>query len=92
MKAKDKWQKDALNEFQEIVKKAEKRFYLLRLFLTGCTPNSAVAVEGIKKFREQNLSGRYEPEVVGLYQPPDRRLVGDLTKTERVLHALSIKS
>ncbi len=44
--------------------------YLLRLFVTGQTPRSTLALENIRKICEQHLSGRYRLEVVDIYQEP----------------------
>lgn len=46
--------------------------YVLRLYLTGSTRRSVGAVETIKALCERYLAGRYELEVVDLYQQPDR--------------------
>lgn len=46
--------------------------YVLRLYLTGSTRRSVQAVEAIKALCEHHLKGRYDLEVVDLYQDPDR--------------------
>lgn len=92
------------------VKKEEP--YLLRLYVTGSTPQSVRAIDNIKKFCEENLKGRYTLEVVDLYQNPSmaktedliaaptlirklplplRRIIGDLSNTEKVLIGLDLK-
>lgn len=55
--------------------------YLLRLFVTGITPQSSRAIANIKKICEEHLKGRYELEVVDLYQQPQ------LAKEEQILAA-----
>lgn len=49
--------------------------YVLRLFVSGMTPRSAQALSTIKSICEERLAGRYELEVVDVYQRPD--LVSD---------------
>jgi circadian clock protein KaiB len=44
--------------------------YTLRLYVAGITPNSIRAVDNIKKICEEHLRGRYELEVIDLYQQP----------------------
>jgi circadian clock protein KaiB len=44
--------------------------YLLRLFVTGLTPRSTEAIARIKAICEEYLDGRYELEVVDIYQQP----------------------
>lgn len=44
--------------------------YLLRLYVTGQTPRSLRAVENIKRICEAHLHGRYDLEVIDIYQRP----------------------
>lgn len=45
--------------------------YVLRLYVTGMTPKSINAIENIRKICEENLQGRYELEVIDIYQKPE---------------------
>jgi circadian clock protein KaiB len=45
--------------------------YKLRLFVTGSTPRSARAIANMRKICEENLHGRYDLEVVDVYENPD---------------------
>ena len=49
-------------------KKSQK--YLLRLFVTGQTPRSVKSIENLKRLCERYLKGRYELEVIDIYQQP----------------------
>jgi circadian clock protein KaiB len=42
--------------------------YLLRLYVSGSTLKSALAIENIKRVCEQHLKGRYDLEVIDIYQ------------------------
>ena len=44
--------------------------YLLRLYVTGTTPASTRAIEKVKSVCEEHLRGRYELEVIDIYQMP----------------------
>jgi len=44
--------------------------YLLKLYITGASPNSAKAVINIKKICEEFLKNRYKLEVIDIYQQP----------------------
>jgi circadian clock protein KaiB len=46
------------------------RRYVLRLYVSGGTPNSIKAIANIKSLCEEVLSGRYQMEVVDIYQDP----------------------
>jgi circadian clock protein KaiB len=55
--------------------------YVLRLYVTGTTPNSVRAIANIKKICEEHLKGRYELVVTDLYQQPE------LAKEEQIIAA-----
>lgn len=86
--------------------------YVLKLYVAGQSPKSVDAIANIKKICEENLQGRYELDVIDLYQqpqlaqgeqiialptlirklpPPLRRIIGDMSNTERVLVGLDIR-
>lgn len=46
--------------------------YVLVLFVTGSTLKSAQAISVIRSLCEKHLAGRYELEVVDIYQSPGR--------------------
>lgn len=45
--------------------------YVLRLYITGSTPRSTRAIENMRRICEEYLKGRYDLEVVDLYQRPE---------------------
>ncbi len=85
--------------------------FILRLYITGATPNSMRAVVNIKRICESYLKGRYTLEIIDVYQQrelaadeqlialpmllrkapqPERRLIGDMSDTQKVLSGLGI--
>ena len=52
--------------------------YILRLFVTGILPNSARAVVNIKAICEKYLKGRYELEIIDIYQQPALALTEEI--------------
>jgi circadian clock protein KaiB len=48
--------------------------FVLQLFVTGILPNSAQAIINIKSICEQYLKGRYELEIIDIYQQPSLAL------------------
>lgn len=42
--------------------------YLLRLYISGSTLRSALAVENVKQVCEQHLKGRYDLEVIDIHE------------------------
>ena len=46
--------------------------YLLKLFITGTTPKCIRAIQNIRAICEADLDGRYQLQVVDLYQHPEQ--------------------
>jgi circadian clock protein KaiB len=63
------------------VAKAAEQKYILRLYVTGVTPKSTRAIQSIKNFCEEHLRGRYDLEVIDIYQQPT------LAKGEQIIAA-----
>jgi circadian clock protein KaiB len=61
---------DAVEAFERAVQEVGTEHYVLRLYVTGTTPKSLRAIENIKKICEEHLEGRYELEVIDIYQKP----------------------
>ena len=55
--------------------------YLLQLFVTGMTSRSARAVDNLRTICDERLEGRYDFEVIDIYQQPE------LTKGEQIIAA-----
>ncbi len=103
---------DSAQKFEQSLSHPPEIQYVLRLYVTGTTPQSLRAITNVKKFCEEYLKGRYELEVIDLYQQPQlaqgeqiiaaptlikklplhlRRIIGDMSKTERVLVGLDLQ-
>ena len=55
--------------------------YVLRLYVTGMTARSARAIENLRAICDEYLDGRYDLEVVDIYQQPV------LTRGEQIIAA-----
>ncbi len=55
--------------------------FILRLYVTGRTIRSEEAIRNIRKICEEELHGRYDLEVVDIYQQPD------LARTDQIIAA-----
>jgi circadian clock protein KaiB len=105
--------RDSTEAFKRSLASPHKELYILRLYVTGTTPQSVRAVANVKKICEEHLKGSYELEVIDLYQKPQlaqgeqiiaaptlikklplplRRIIGDMSKTERVLVGLDLRN
>ena len=70
MKEKKTKVKSSPDDFDLTISKLDKNKYILRLYITGSTSRSVLAITNLKKICEEYLEGRYELEVVDLYQKP----------------------
>jgi circadian clock protein KaiB len=61
---------DEVEVFERALKDSEDKEYVLRLYVAGATPRSTEAIFNIKRICEEHLKGRYELEVVDIYQQP----------------------
>ena len=59
---------DVTEEYETALRNAGSEKYLLRLYIAGNNHRSLVAVENVKKICEEHLKGRYELEIVDIYQ------------------------
>jgi circadian clock protein KaiB len=64
--------KNGLNEFERALTEQAELVYVFRLYVSGASPKSLEAIGNIKNICDQNLAGRYELEVVDIYQQQDR--------------------
>lgn len=86
--------------------------YIMKLYVAGQSPRSVNAIANLKRICEEHLQGRYELDVIDLYQQPQlalgdqiiavptlirklpsplRRIIGDMSNTDRVLVGLDIR-
>ena len=104
--------KDSVSDFEKAVATTSREHYTLRLYVTGLTPRSQAAVANISAICGEYLDGRYDLEVIDVYQHPAlakgeqilaaptlirklplpiRRLVGDMSRKDRVLLGLDLR-
>ena len=72
MKEKKTKAKSLPDDFEMIMGKSNREDdkYILRLYVTGSTSRSVLALTNLRKICEEYLEGRYELEVIDLYQKP----------------------
>ena len=61
---------DASERFADAIGDLDERRYLLRLYVVGMTPRSQRAISNLREICETELAGRYELEVIDIYQQP----------------------
>jgi len=55
--------------------------YVLRLYVAGINPRSSAAIRNVTELCEEHLKGRYDLEIVDIYQRPN------LAKGEQIIAA-----
>ena len=61
---------DSTEEFEMALQQTEQGNYVLRLYVSGMTPNSLKAIENVRKICAEHLEGRYQLEIIDIYQQP----------------------
>jgi circadian clock protein KaiB len=100
-----------IQAFEQALNDPPDTKHILKLYIAGNTSRSAQAIMNIRKICEERLKGRYQLEVIDIYQQPSlakgeqiiatptlikflphplRRVIGDLSKTERILVGLDL--
>jgi circadian clock protein KaiB len=98
--------------FEKLAASSPELTYVLRLYVAGNNPMSSQAIMNIREICEQRLKGRYQLEVIDIYQQtalakgeqiiavptlikylplPLKRIIGDLSKTDRVIFGLDLR-
>jgi circadian clock protein KaiB len=72
---------DSVAGFEKAVRTAQEQRYVLRLYVAGINRKSLAAIRSIKEICESHLHGRYDLEVIDLYQQPN------LAKGEQIIAA-----
>jgi circadian clock protein KaiB len=68
-----------LKEFEKLVADLAQPNYLFRLYVSGNSSRSALAIANVRRICEQHLPGHYELEVIDVYQQPQA------TKTAQII-------
>ena len=105
--------KTSTAEFEKAAAGPNPAKYVLRLYVAGMTPKSTRAIANVRQLCKKHLPGRYELEVIDIYQQPKlakgeqiiaaptlikklplplRKLIGDMSDTERFLVGIDLKT
>jgi circadian clock protein KaiB len=68
-------------DFERAIKVPSTNRYVLRLYVAGISPRSSAAIRAVTQICEENLKGRYELEIIDIYQQPT------LAKGEQIIAA-----
>ncbi len=65
-----KKKQDAAAALERAARARAKARYLLKLYVAGVTRNSAAAIRAVTEICETHLKGRYDLEIIDIYQQP----------------------
>jgi circadian clock protein KaiB len=60
----------ALKDFEKLVAELAQPNYVFRLYVSGNTSRSSAAIANVRRICERYLPGRYELDVIDVYQQP----------------------
>ena len=56
--------------FEQVIAESPDAHFVLRLYVSGMTPRSRQAIDNIRNLCEEHLAGRYDLEIIDIYQQP----------------------
>jgi circadian clock protein KaiB len=81
---------DTLAEFERLVANLAQPQYVFRLYVSGSTPRSALAIANVRGICERYLPGRYDLEVVDVYQQPAATRSGQVVAVPTLIKELPL--
>lgn len=79
---------DSTQSFERATDEAPK--YVLRLYVAGATPRSSKAIKTLRALCEERLHGRYELEVIDVYQDVARARKDQVTAVPALIKQLPL--
>ena len=79
---------DSTEAFETTHQEPDKGHYVLRLYVSGMSPNSQRAVENVRKICAEYLEGRYQLEIIDIYQQPIFAKEGQIVATPTLVKQL----
>lgn len=80
----------AARRLEQAAARAETDTFVLRLYVAGATPRSTRAVANLRALCERHLAGRYELEVVDIYQEPQQAPVAQVLAAPTLVKVLPL--
>ena len=81
---------DSAAAFEQALRHSPHEQYSLLLYVAGTSPQSLRAIANIKKICEEHLQGRYELQVIDLYQQPQLALGEQIIAAPTLIKKLPI--
>lgn len=76
--------------FEQSLSQSKEQHYTLRLYISGTTIQSVTALQNIKKICEEHLQGRYELEVIDIYQQTEAVIAENIVAVPTLIKKLPL--
>ncbi|CBN54144.1 MULTISPECIES: circadian clock KaiB family protein [Kamptonema] len=76
--------------FEQAIAELEQQHYCLRLYIAGTTPRSTRALQRIKSICETYLQGRYDLEVIDVYQSSEQMHLDNIVAIPTLIKQLPL--
>lgn len=86
----DNHENDATGDFEKALNEDANQRYMLRLYVAGNTQRSANTILKLRKLCEEHLRGRYQLEVIDIYQQPEEAKRDDIIATPTLVKQLPL--
>jgi len=74
--------------FEQALSESKEQHYILRLYVAGTTIQSVTALQNIKKICEEYLEGRYQLEVIDIYQQTEAIIAENIVAVPTLIKEL----
>jgi len=72
-------------EFEKAVALQAGAKYVFRLYVTGMTPKSTLAIANVRNLCEKHLAGRHKLKVIDIYQQPELARAAQIIATPTLI-------
>ncbi len=77
-------------KLEQALENRHSQKYVFRLYVTGMTPRSIKAIENIRQLCEQYLKGRYELEIIDVFDNPEKARTGQVIAAPTLIKELPL--
>ena len=77
-------------DFERAIAESPDARFVLRLYVSGMTARSRQAIENIRKLCEEHLAGRYDLQIIDIYQQPELAKEGQVIAAPTLVKTLPL--
>jgi circadian clock protein KaiB len=77
-------------DFERAIAQSPDAWFVLRLYVSGMTARSRRAIDNIRQLCEEHLAGRYDLEIIDIYQQPEMAKEGQVIAAPTLVKTLPL--